>query len=67
MERIYEPHREFQKAGVLMMMGLCPETTIQEHLWEKDERWEKQKHLKSVMDEVNGQFGRGTLGMVVLM
>ncbi|ABW33339.1 DNA polymerase V, putative (plasmid) [Acaryochloris marina MBIC11017] len=60
MKRIYEPGREFQKAGVLMV-GLCPETTIQGHLWEKDEGWEKRKRLMSIMDEVNDRFGRGTL------
>ncbi|WP_261891625.1 DUF4113 domain-containing protein [Acaryochloris marina] len=60
MARIYEPGREFQKAGVLMV-GLCPETTIQGHLWEKDEGWEKRKRLMSIMDEVNDRFGRGTL------
>lgn len=60
MKRIYEPGREFQKAGVLMV-GLGPETTIQGHLWEKDEGWEKRKRLMSIMDEVNDRFGRGTL------
>lgn len=60
MERIYEPGREFQKAGVLMV-GLCPETIIQGHLWEKDEEWEKRKRLMAAMDEVNDRFGRGTL------
>ncbi|WP_262562730.1 Y-family DNA polymerase [Acaryochloris sp. CCMEE 5410] len=60
MKRIYESGREFQKAGVLMV-GLCPETTIQGHLWEKDEGWEKRKRLMSIMDEVNDRFGRGTL------
>lgn len=60
MAKIYEPGREFQKAGVLMV-GLCSETTIQGHLWEKDEGWEKRKRLMSIMDEVNERFGRGTL------
>ncbi|WP_396150642.1 Y-family DNA polymerase [Acaryochloris sp. CCMEE 5410] len=60
MERIYEPGREFQKAGVLMV-GLASETTIQGHLWEKDEDWEKRKRLMSIMDKVNERFGRGTL------
>lgn len=62
MERLYEPGREFQKAGVLMV-GLCSETTIQGHLWEKDEGWEKRKRLMSIMDEVNARFGRGTIGI----
>ncbi|QUY42200.1 Y-family DNA polymerase [Acaryochloris marina S15] len=62
MARIYEPGRELQKAGVLMV-GLCPETTIQGHLWEKDEGWEKRKRLMSIMDEVNDRFGRGTIGI----
>lgn len=62
MERLYEPDQEFQKAGVLMV-GLCPETTIQSHLWEKDEGWEKRKRLMSIMDEVNDRFGRGTIGL----
>lgn len=60
MEQIYEPGREFQKAGVLMV-GLCPENTIQGHLWDNDEDWEKQKRLMSIMDEVNSRFGRGTI------
>ncbi len=60
MARIYEPGREFQKAGVLMV-GLCSETTIQGHLWEKDESWVKRKRLMSIMDEVNDRFGQGTL------
>ncbi|KAI9134268.1 Y-family DNA polymerase [Acaryochloris sp. CCMEE 5410] len=62
MARIYEPGREFQKAGVLMV-GLCSETTIQGHLWEKDEGWEKRKRLMLIMDEVNHRFGRGTIGI----
>lgn len=60
MASIYEPGREFQKAGVLMV-GLCPETTIQGHLWEKDEGWEKRQRLMSIMDEVNGRCGPGTI------
>lgn len=62
MARIYEPDREFQKAGVLMV-GLCSETTIQGHLWETDEGWERRKRLMSIMDEVNDRFGRGTIGI----
>lgn len=60
MAQIYEPGREFQKAGVLMV-GLCLETTIQGHLWEIDEGWEKRKRLMAILDEVNDRFGRGTL------
>lgn len=43
------------------MEGLCPETTIQEYPWENDEGRGMLKHLMSIMDGVNGRFGRGTL------
>lgn len=45
------------------MMKRCPETTIQGHLWEKDESWEKRKRLISIIDEVNVWSGQGMLGM----
>ena len=49
-----------------MMVCLCPETTTHGHLWEIDDGWEKRKRLMSIMDEVNGQFGRGTLEIAVV-
>lgn len=39
---------------------------IQRYLKEIDEGWKKCRWLMSIMDEINDQFGRGTLEVLAL-
>ena len=59
LKKIYRQKFHYKKAGV-MMMDICSENAVQGNLFDKIDR-EKQKNLMTVLDRVNGRYGRNTL------
>jgi len=60
LERIYRPHCEYRKAGV-MLSGICQRGQVQTNLFFESREGEKELALMRAVDEVNRRWGRGTL------
>ena len=59
-ERLYREGRRYKKTGVLLF-GLEPLARTRLDLFQEDDRNERAERLSSLMDRLNGKFGRGTL------
>lgn len=60
LQRIYRPGYAYAKAGV-MLLELQPNTAIQGHLFLQSADPFKRAQLNTVMDQINRQWGRGTV------
>ena len=62
-ERIFRPHRRFQKAGVLLQ-DLQPDTQLQHHLLAPlpPEQQRRREALMATVDGLNRRYGSGTVG-----
>ncbi len=58
-EALYQPGYRFSKAGVLLL-NLVPDRQIQTNLFDERDR-ERYRKLMTVVDQLNRQFGSGTL------
>jgi DNA polymerase V len=62
-ETLYQRDYEFKKAGVLLL-NIVPENQRQTHLFDERDR-DRAQQLMKVMDQINRQFGAGTLRYAV--
>jgi len=60
LKSIYRPGCNLAKAGV-MLMDLQPDTVQQGELDLQDDEMQDRGRLMSVLDELNGRYGRGTV------
>lgn len=60
LQRIYRPGFAYAKAGV-MLLELQPNTAIQGHLFLQSADPLKRANLNDTMDQINRQWGRGTI------
>lgn len=59
LERIYKPHYEYRKAGIILS-GLVPSENLTKRMFD-DERFQKQHNLMKALDELNQKFGKDTV------
>jgi DNA polymerase V len=65
LQSIFRPHYPYRKAGVIMT-GLQSEQMVQGNLFEPPQDRERQQRLISVVDQLNRQFGRETVGFGIV-
>ena len=58
---LWRPHLRYKKAGVILL-DLVPDAKVQGDLWEEPDTL-KSKALMRVVDHLNEEFGRDTIGM----
>jgi DNA polymerase V len=59
LERIYKPHYEYRRAGVILS-GLVPNEKLTKRMFD-DEEFERQHKLMKAIDEINQKFGKDTV------
>ncbi|MFM1841430.1 MAG: hypothetical protein RLZZ490_161, partial [Cyanobacteriota bacterium] len=65
LQSIFRPHHPYRKAGVIMT-GLQSEQMVQGNLFEPPQDRERQQRLMAVVDQLNRQFGRETVGFGIV-
>jgi DNA polymerase V len=59
LERIYKPHFEYRKAGIVLS-GLVPTEKLTKRMFD-DKKFQQQHKLMKAMDEINKKFGKDTI------